>query len=270
MLQPLEVLPSVRRAQQYHGDSGDTWALYTALALEAGLLLRLGAPHEERQANVVRLQALHAEHWSPARKRQGNWHALQLLRQRGDDEAYEAAATTYLVTSRALGDDHGAWIAAQVLAQSQAAQGHFENVIALLERTAGEMRAAGELRQNATVLAQWVLLRLTQGADATTVGLLHDAIQALSAEGMRWWLADALAWVPAHRGRWAESIRLQAWADGLAQQRGEQRGPLFAAVRRHWDTLLDQQAQARAWRARWPAHSDLDERSALGLVFNTL
>ena len=115
------------------------------------------------------------------------------------------------------------------------------------------------------MLAQWALLRLTRGADEGTVQLLHEAVQALVAEGMLWWLADALAWVPAHQRRWPDALRLLAWSDGLVQQRGEQRGPLFAAVRRHWDGLFGGHLRASVVDASVDVH--LDETSALALAF---
>ena len=95
-------------------------------------------------------------------------------------------------------------------------------------------------------------------------------MQALLAEDKLWWLADALAWVPAHQGRWPEALRLLAWADGLVQQRGEQRGPMFAAVRRQWDTLfgghLHGPVDARQHDPT-PAEQPLDETLALALAF---
>ncbi len=283
VLPPETGLASVRRAKLHLQRTADARGLYTALNLEAGLQLRLGVPYEERLHTVLHMQALQGDDWSPVHRRMGAWQAVQLRRQRGDDQAYEAAATTYMATARALGDDHGVWVAAQVLAQIQAAHGHFENAISLLERTAFEMRAAGLLRQNTAVLAQWALLCLTRGADEKTLQLLQEAVQALVAEGMLWWLADALAWVPAHQGRWADALRLLAWADGLAQRRGEHRGPLFAAVRRHWDdrfgghletradaavdAQLDEPAQPSPWRGPAATDHGLDETSALALAF---
>ncbi len=58
--------------------------------------------------------------------------------------------------------------------------------------------------------------------------------------------------------------------NALVLQRGEKRGPLFEAVRQHWDTLLDRQTRAQEWRASWPSDSGLDEAVAPGLVLGAL
>jgi hypothetical protein len=116
---------------------------------------------------------------------------------------------------------------------------------ATLTQAIDGMRDAGCLRDYATVLAQLATIRAERGAGADTLALVREAVTLLRAEDMVWWMADALAWLPAHQGRWADAVVVQAWADGLVRQRGdEKRGPMFAALRARWQAWLGEQPDA--------------------------
>lgn len=67
---------------------------------------------------------------------------------------------------------------------------------------------------------------------------LREAVPLLQSDGMLWWLADALAWLPLWQGRARDAWRVQAWADGLLAQRGEARGPVFARLRADFERRL--------------------------------
>jgi predicted ATPase/DNA-binding winged helix-turn-helix (wHTH) protein len=269
VLPPAPALDSARRAQAVFRALGDALHLYMAVNLESSLLLRLQAPHDQRVDAVARMRALEGAGWSALARRHRRWQEVMLLRDRGDAVVYEEQALAYLAAARALGDEHGAWVAAQALAQLMAVQGRAVPATALLARTVDEMRSAGQLRQNSPVLAQWAVLRVMQDAEPDTVQLLRQAAQALQADGMLWWAADALAWLPAHQGRWDDAARVQAWADSLVRQRGDKRGPMFEALRQRWQGRLAEQPQAERLLALLSAETALDEAGALSLAFTS-
>ena len=204
---------------------------------------------------------------SDLQRRHRLWQDLMLARDQGRLALFEELCAAYMATGRALGDDWAAWNASQALAQSLCTQQRLDTALALLERSVGEMRACGELRQNAHVLAQAAALRILHDAEPATVQLLHEAARLLHAEDRLWWMADALAWLPAWQGRWHDAVRVQAWADGLVRQRGDLRGRLFGTVRGRFDEHLAALPDPARWQALLAAAPGLDEHAVLALVF---
>jgi hypothetical protein len=268
VLAPAAALESTRRAQQVFRELGDWRSLYVAVDREVACLLRLQAPLDQRMDAIARLRALEPEAWGPRQRRFRIWHELMLLREMGDNRRYEDRITSYLATARALGDDYGAWNSSQLLAQLRGSQGDLAAATQLLDQAVNEMRSTGQLLQNKPVLAQWTYLRIVQDAEPSTVQLLREAVAALQAEAMLWWMADALAWLPAQQGRWHEALRVQAWADGLVTQRGDKRGPLFNALRARLQEQFQTHAPGLLGSVLQEA-SSLDETSAVALSFGS-
>ncbi|MCV2368392.1 ATP-binding protein [Roseateles oligotrophus] len=266
VISPALALESARRAQQAFRELGEFPALYVALDREAGGLMRQQAPLEQRVDAIARMRALEPEAWGTRQRRFRAWHDLMLLRDMGNDSLYEDRITSYLASSRAQGDDYGAWNSAQLLAQLKSSQGDLAAATQLLDQAVTEMRSTGQLLQNKPVLAQWAYLRIAQDAQACTIQLLREAVAALQAEAMLWWMADALAWLPAHQGRWLDALRLQAWADGLVTQRGDKRGPMFKALRERLQEKFQAQAPELPDSLSQEALG-LDETTALALSF---
>ncbi|MDC8771917.1 ATP-binding protein [Roseateles albus] len=266
VISPALALDSARRAQQAFRELGEVPALYVALDRETGCLMRQQAPLEQRVDAIARMRALEPEAWGPRQRRFRAWHDLMLLRDMGNDSLYEDRITSYLASSRAQGDDYGAWNSAQLLAQLKSSQGDLAAATQLLDLAVTEMRSTGQLLQNKPVLAQWAFLRIAQDAEPATVQLLREAVAALQAEAMLWWMADALAWLPAHQGRWHDALRLQTWADGLVAQRGDKRGPMFKALRERMQAQFQTHAAGLLGAALQEA-SGLDETAAMALCF---
>ena len=267
MLMPRQGLDAAWRAAAHYAQVGDVRRQYMALYQVSGLQLRLQAPLTERAELLARMQALEPPDWGPLQRRHRLWQDLMLARDQGRLAMFEELCAAYMATGRALGDDWAAWNASQALAQSLCTQQRLDTAMALLERSVAEMRACGELRQNAHVLAQSAALRILHDAEPATVQSLHEAARLLQAEDRLWWMADALAWVPAWQGRWHDAVRVQAWADGLVRQRGDLRGRLFGTVRRHFEERLAAQPEASRWQALLAAAPGLDEPAVLALVF---
>lgn len=186
------------------------------------------------------------------------WMQASLERSRGNIDAYAVFWTETLRQMRQDGERLGCWQAAIGLGQALFLQGRLDDAVDVLDQAVDEIRAAGRQRAFGLNLAQAVVLRLMRDADPPTLQRLREAVQVLQADGMVWWLADALAWVPLWQGRLADARRVQAWADGLVAARGEQRGPVFSRLRR---TLAERLPDAQGEQAE-----ALDEAGALRLA----
>lgn len=267
LVPPRQGLDAAWRAVDLHARAGHLRRQYLSLYMVSGLQVRLQAPLAERADTLARMRALERPDWGPLQRRHRLWQELMLARDEGDLARFEELCAAYMATGRALGDDWATWNAAQALAQSLCRQQRLDTAITLLERAVGEMRAAGELRRNAHVLAQAAALRILQDDRPATVQALREAAQLMQADDRLWWMADALAWLPACQGRWHEAARVQSWADGLVRQRGDLRGPLFGTVRQRFDERLAAQPEAARWQALLATPAGLDERAVLALVF---
>ena len=270
LLPPRPALQAARRAAAHFESAGDLRRHHLALYHVSGLLVRLQAPVQERVAVLATMRAFEPADWGPMQRRHRVWQEVMLVRQQGDLAQFEERCAAYMATGRALGDESAAWIASQALAQGMVGAQRLDTAVALLERTVREMRAAGELRKNGHVLAQYAALNILDGAGPDTVAALHEAARLLHADDRLWWMADALAWLPARQGRWPDAVRVQAWADGLVRQRGDLRGPLFTTVRKRFDQFLAAHAAAAPWALALvdAGPSGLDEAAVLALVFS--
>ena len=191
-------------------------------------------------------------------RRLAGWLDALQARVVGLVEPYNRFCAEMLQQSRARGDGPEAWIAAMGLGQALYLQGQGDAAVAVLDEAVDEVRSRGRLRVQVPLVAQAAVLRLTRDAGPDTVGRLREAVQVLKSEGMVWWLADALAWVPLWDGRNDDSRRVQAWADGLLAARGEPRGPVFARLRAEWAARIGDDTP--------PDMPPLDEDGALRLA----
>ncbi|WP_425259278.1 ATP-binding protein [Rubrivivax sp. RP6-9] len=196
----------------------------------AMLLLRVG-----RGAEVPPVRAAMEALLGPApthyERRMVRWIDAVLARDRGDIDAYGAFWAETLAESRSFGDAVEGWRAAWGLGQTLFLQDRPDEACEVLDRAVDTMRAQARLRAFAPIAAQAAVLRVARDASPDTLDRLREAVALLRGDGMVWWLADALAWVPLHQGRSADAVAVQAWADGLVAQRGDSRGPVFAKLR---------------------------------------
>jgi len=255
---PADALAALRRARPALQAAGDVRRQYLTLYNERMLLLRL-APREDPAPLLAQMRALLQPGWGALARRY-----LQMLedfvqRDAGDHAGYAATCRAVSELCRAAGGRFEAWSAENALAQALALQGRFDEACAAIGTTADDVLAAGAEREQAPVIAIAACLHLRCGAGERALGFARLAVRLLQAEGMLWWMADALPWAAWYAGRAADAAKLQAWADALARQRGDERGPLFARLR----------AELVAALGREPAVTDapLDEAAALTLAF---
>jgi predicted ATPase/DNA-binding winged helix-turn-helix (wHTH) protein len=264
---PPPALEAARRARAAYAALGDGWREHMALSFEGGLEMRLQNDPARRVPLIAAQRALEAPSWGPLARRHRAWLEVMLCRDQGDLAGFERMCLDFAANARAAGDDHSAWVAAQALVQVMSSQHRHAEALALMAETGAQMRAAGALRENAQVLAQWASLQIgLEGGDAARA-LLHEAVTMLRAEERLWWMADALPWLPVWQGRWEAAARVQGWADGLVRARGDRRGLMFADLRERFGQRLAEQPLAPALQALVDAPSSLDEAAVLALVF---
>lgn len=264
---PQPALEAARRARAAHARLGDVWREHMALNFECGLELRLQSDPARRLPLLAAQRALEPPDWGFNARRHRVWQEVMLCRDQGDLAGFERMCRDYAANARAAGDEHGAWIAGQALVQVMSAQHRHAEAVALMAEIGVQMRAAGALRENAQVLAQWASLQIgLDGGDAARA-LLHEAVTMMRAEDRLWWMADALPWLPAWQGRWEAAARAQGWADGLVRARGDRRGLMFSDLRARFGQRLADRPDAAALQALVDAPSALDEAAVLMLVF---
>jgi predicted ATPase/DNA-binding winged helix-turn-helix (wHTH) protein len=233
LLPPTEALAAaeaaVAGAPGWTGPADSARRLY--LQFHRSMLLTRLRRHAEVAPLLDAMRGLLGPSPTVYERRLVGWVEATLARDRGDVAAYGAFWAAMLAQSQSLSDTVEAWRAAWGLGQTLYLQDRLDDACAVLDRAVDEMRERGRLRAFATIAAQAAVLRVQRDASPDTLARLREAVRLLQGEGMVWWLADALPWVPLHQGRHDEAAALQAWADGLAARRGEGRGPVFAKLR---------------------------------------
>jgi len=227
---PAEALAALRRSRPVLLANGDTRRGYVSLYAERMLLLRLD-PRQPSDALLQQMRALVQPGWGALERRLLGMLEALAARDRGDFEGYHRICADMLEPCRAAGASAELWPLENGLGQALALMGRLDEACALLARTLVEVRRAGMLREQVPVLAIAASIGLLRGADADALSLAREALSLLRADGMVWWMADALPWAAWHQGRAADAARLQTWADALVQARGDSRGPLFRLLR---------------------------------------
>lgn len=257
---PDEALAALRRSRTVPAALQEPRRRYLSLYAERMLLMRL-APREDVTALLAAMRAQVQPGWGALALRYLDM--LEALRHRdaGDVIAYAEGCRAIARRCRADGGRIEAWAAENALAQALALQGRLDEACEAIGTAADDAISAGADREQVTLIAIAACLHLWRRADAGALALARRAVRLLQAEGMLWWMVDALAWAAWHDGRGADAARLQAWADAVVQRRGEQRGPLFTRLRA---------AMREALAGREAIEGDaaaLDEAAALELAF---
>lgn len=236
-----------------------------ALYLQQQLAQRLGDPAAARQA-AVRLRALEDPASSLLARRLRRWADATLLRAGGDVQAYADFCAAEWALSQREGWRAEAWVCAHGLALAHVALGRVDEAADVLHAALQDIRAAGLLRQHATLAGLHAALRLVRSGDAGARALAYEAAQLLRADAMLWWNCDAWALVAARDARWADVARLRAWGEHVARSQGDAaRGPFQACVLEQVDRLVAEAGAAAAVPA--DADAALNDAQVMALAF---
>jgi len=240
---PAEALEALLRARPALQAVGDRTRLYMSFYAEYQLCLRI-APRSPQPQPIEAAAAFLDPAWPPLAKR-----LLQLMRGiesrgRGDFAGFLRESERGLALCRAADGQAEAWTMTNAAGQAFALLGRIDEACALFATAVDGIRALGLLRGQVPLVAMGAALALRRGLDGDSRSRALEALRLLAADGMVWWLADALPWAALHDGRPADAARLQAWADHLAAGRGESRGWIFGGMRDALRTALGPAADA--------------------------
>ena len=283
---PAEAFPWLDEAEQVFTRLGDGRSAMLALYLHAALQQRI-APTGDRTPLLERMRALERPDWSARERNFAAWTAAVNAHGHGDLQAFRDFCADDLARARASDDQAEAWVAAFGLGQALWTLGERARAVDTLAEAVADLRASGLLREYATTaaLAASMRLALTVQTDATDTAAdgsinsttdnttdsttaLREAADVTRAEGMLWWMGDALMMLPARRGDWPAALRLQAWIDQRMAALGMKRSPVASSLREAFDTLLAEARRAPGWREPEPAATGpLDDAEVLRLSF---
>lgn len=266
MLPPADALPSLVLAEQAYAGLGDGRSAMLALYLHAALLQRM-APTEDRSPLLQRMRAFEQPDWSARERNFAAWTEAVNAHGHGDLATFRDFCASDLARARAEDDRAEAWVAAFGLGQALWALGEPERSRDTLTQAVDDLRACGLLREYATTAGLAASVRLAvEGGVAD--GVVREAADLLRAEGMLWWMGEALMTLPARRGDWPAALCLRAWMDDRMRTMGVKRSPIAASLAESFDALL---AHARA-KPGWsepevPGHEALNDAEVLRLSF---
>ncbi|MFT7723941.1 MAG: winged helix-turn-helix domain-containing protein [Roseateles sp.] len=258
---PQRALELLRLAQPLLRERGDRRRLYQSRHAERRLLMRLASPDDVSELLADMARQLEPG-WNIVARRLLLQLQAYVLRDRGDLEGYRGACAALLAGCQAEGAEFECWPVANALGQALVQLGRLDEACQVLAAAAAEVWARDMQREQVPLLAVHASVQLRRSADADALQAGRDAAALLQAEGMLWWMADALPWAAWHQGRHDDARRLQAWADAQVLRRGETRGPLFTSVRAAFAAAAGMPVGADA-----PQEAALSDAAAAALAF---
>lgn len=248
MALPALGIEALQRSRAALVEAGDHRRCYMSLYSEALMRPRL-ASNFDPSAMIAEMHRWAEDSWGTFERRHVHMVEASMLRRQGSMDTYVQVSARLANACRAAGALAESWPHDNGQAQGLTVLGRLDEASALLQRALVEIRAAGLLREQVSLLAIAASVALRRDGSATGIALAREALLLLQADDMAWWMADALPWAAWHAGRSADAARLQAWADALMTVRGDARGPFFGALREALVQALQGHAQAAALQA---------------------
>ena len=265
LLPPADARPAIELALRLHRAEGDALNEYFDLYLLSHLMLRT-EPGAGRLDLWHRMVALEGPDWGLLRRRYSRWLPAQMLRDEGNAEGYRQFCVDELARLRTVNDRNGIWVTTYALALAEHDFGRTGAAIALLDATVQDIRAAGCLREQPSIVALHASMLLASGLPARHLAPVREAVALLRADGTLWWMGTALCWAPLWAGRWADAARVMGWADQMIERRGERPGPFFARLRTGCETRLLAEMGAATLAGLRAEGALLEEEAALRLA----
>jgi predicted ATPase/DNA-binding winged helix-turn-helix (wHTH) protein len=265
---PADALPWLDEAGQTFARQGDGRSAMLALYLHAALLQRM-APEADRTPLLTRMRAFEQADWSPRERNFAAWTEAVNAHGHGDLPTFRDFCQGDLQRAQASGDHAEAWVAAFGLGQALWSLGERQRAAQTLAQAVEGLRSHGLLREYATTVALAASMALVLDASAHSEAAIREAADVIRAEGMLWWMGDALVLLPAQRGDWSAALRLQAWIDGRMRALGTQRSPVAASLQEQFETMLAEARGQPHWReVAVDLQGALDDAEVLRLSFS--
>ena len=265
MALPAMGIEALLRSRAALMEAGDHRRCYLSLYSEAQMRPRLSSDFDPSLL-IAGMHHWADDGWGTFERRHVHMVEASMLRRQGSMETYVQVSARLANACRAAGGLAESWPHANGQAQGLTVLGRLDDACALLQHALVEIRAAGLLREQVSLLAIAASAALRRDGSPTAQALGREALQLLQADDMAWWMADALPWAAWHDGRAADAARLQACADALMAARGDVRGPFFGALRSAMVQAIDSHPQAAALQALLHAPVGLSLASAIDLA----
>lgn len=215
-----ESLASARRAVEALRQTDDAWRLCYALYTLTVLMRRLGI--DGRQPLIDEMAALERDGWHMLTRRYRRWTEMGELRARGELEQVRRLWQTELAIARAAGVPRNLWMAQWSLALVERDLGHIDAAIEVMAEAVEPVRANGQLRASAMLVSFFAVLLVERGDAVRAREAMRLAVPLMLADGILWWMANAIALLPALEGRLEDAARLHGWSDAIVRRHDEQ------------------------------------------------
>jgi len=224
MAAPDSGLIAVREAAAQYRKLCDRPRLYYALRMEVTLLERLGELSGIPSV-LDEMRALEQPGWSALLLRLRRWTEAHYLKEAGNVRAYRDIFRDEVQQCLRDGDERSSWLAAHHVAVAEIALDNACGAVAVMQNAVAQIHARGLQRQFGVQVAMLANALIDAGDLRRATPVMREAVSLLVANGMLWWLADALASVPALAGDLREAARLHGWANAKSAERsGGKRG----------------------------------------------
>jgi predicted ATPase len=262
---PALAVEALRRSRPVLSQQRDHRRCYMSLLCECSVGTRLAAGFD-RGPLVAEMQQWIDPAWGAFERRHFEMVLANIERLRGNMHSYVEISARISKGCRSVGGLTESWASDNAQGQGLTVLGRLDDACALLGCTLAEVRAAGLEREHVSLLAITASVHLRRDGSEAACALGREALRLLHADGMVWWMADALPWAAWHDGRAEDAARLQAWADGLVRTRGDARGPFFGALRDDMLKALATHAQATGRQGLLEAATEMTPEAAIDLA----
>jgi len=140
------------------------------------------------------------------------------LRARGELEQVRRLWQTEIAISKAANSTRNVWMSMWSLALVERDLGLLDDAIARVSEAVDLVRENAAMRSNAMLVAFKAVLLIERGEIAPARAAVREAVPLMLADGILWWMADAIALLPALEGRLEDAARLHGWSDAMVRR----------------------------------------------------
>jgi len=211
-----ETMAAGRLAVEALRQTDDAFRLSYALYALSVVLRRAGS--DERHALIAEMVALERDDWPLMTKRFRRWTEMGELRARGELEQVRRLWQTEIAISKAANSTRNVWMSMWSLALVERDLGLLDDAIARVSEAVDLVRENAAMRSNAMLVAFKAVLLIERGEIAPARAAVREAVPLMLADGILWWMADAIALLPALEGRLEDAARLHGWSDAMVRR----------------------------------------------------
>jgi predicted ATPase/DNA-binding winged helix-turn-helix (wHTH) protein len=262
---PGDALAAARAAIEGYHALGDAlheyWARYFAIPLAERAGERVDV-----DAELARMKALESPDWPPLALRLRRSGEARQLARKGDWPAYRDAFRDEARRLAALGEQRGAWFAAQSHALAELVLGRPREAVAAIAPSVEQIRAQGRLRQTWTPLGLLVAALTEAGELEQAAHAMRELMPLMAAEGSPAWGIDHASLFLLYRGDHEGAALLHGWSNEQSSRRGEQRGPGIRQAHERVRAGLTEYCDEATLQALLQRGAQMDEEAVVARV----